>query len=108
VRGFAAKLTPELLAELPHVGNDVLWWMLGARYVRCSGGALCNLDWGAGYLRHVDRRAHAAPPPIAPSECFQHTEHNDLDSCLYNCGAGSFSGQDACEATCYAHCKNTL
>ena len=91
------------------------------RYVRCSSGTLCNFTRysttdGRTTLVNWDKRYRGESYSVSSGEsedaltgtakeCFDHTAAADLDQCVYRCGTGAASKEEACKGKCYAWCE---
>ena len=110
-------LTPEMIENTRHVADNIInTWVYG-RYTRC-GNALCNFTryevHGKTQLVHWDRRyrgesssieSTAKTAPSGTKVCSEETQAFTRESCVYRCGTGAKSREEACVIGCYAHCK---
>lgn len=112
VRTFATMLTPEMIENTRYVPDNIInTWVYG-RFTRCGSG-LCNFTRynvaGKTQLVHWDRRyrgeSYGGEATPASKICSQETQAVDRESCVYRCGTGAKSKEDACLVGCYANCK---
>jgi hypothetical protein len=118
VRGFASMLTPEMIENTRHDPDDMIGTFVYGRFVRCRSGTLCNftrysttdgrttlVNWDKRYRGESYGGASEDVLTGKAKECFDHTEASDLDQCVYRCGTGAKSKEEACKGKCYAWCE---